>query len=286
MNLKQLRHRCQMPFEMFEGEVMESKTGRHLFLDRGGSVLAVAHLDYVGASKHFERATLDGQEHIFSMALDDRLGAYLLLDELPKLGLNFDVLLTEGEESMNSTASDFVPPKEYNWLFSFDRAGTDVVMYDYEDTQMKTLLKSSGFDVGFGSYSDICDLESLGCKAFNFGTGYYENHTRLSYMLPTLTSLMVNKFVPFFLANQEIKYPHEELPIGNYARFHWHKHDMLNWEEIEEPDRGDTGKTHEAYFCDDCGQSVDEDTWFRNQGFCNVCAAVEDAYYLKMKKRK
>ena len=46
---------------------------------------------------------------VHSGALDDRLGAYIILDLLPKLGINVDVLLTVGEEQGRSTANFFAP---------------------------------------------------------------------------------------------------------------------------------------------------------------------------------
>ncbi len=57
------------------------------------------------------------------------------------MGINVDVLLTTGEEMGQSSAAYFDPgEKKYNWMFQFDRGGTDVVTYDYGD---KSLYKTA-----------------------------------------------------------------------------------------------------------------------------------------------
>src|SRR3954465_12674834 len=80
---------------------------------KGATVLAVAHCDFVDCdSSHF--FAKDGI--VWSSRLDDRLGVYTILDVLPMLGINVDVLLTDGEESCNSTARYFdVKEHDYKW---------------------------------------------------------------------------------------------------------------------------------------------------------------------------
>ena len=82
------------------------------------------------------------------------------------------MLLTVGEESGCSTAEHFKPPKDYDWIIEFDRTGTDVVMYQYEDPECLERIEASGAATGRGSYSDIACLEHCGVKAFNWGVGY------------------------------------------------------------------------------------------------------------------
>ncbi|MCP6726064.1 hypothetical protein NL526_28810, partial [Klebsiella pneumoniae] len=70
-----------------------------------------------------------------SIAHDDRLGLYYIMEILPSLGINVDVLLTTDEEIGQSSASEFkkAEGKQYNWMFMFDRHGYgNVVMYQYE----------------------------------------------------------------------------------------------------------------------------------------------------------
>jgi hypothetical protein len=141
-------------------------------------------------------------DRVFCPSLDDRLGVYLLSELLPLLGVKFDLLLTDGEERGCSTARWFVPPRRYNWMFSFDRAGTDVVMYQYDSPANRRLLHRAGFRVGLGSYSDIADLWFLGCAGFNFGCGYHRQHKPDCFADLGETSEMVGRFVRFLRREQ------------------------------------------------------------------------------------
>lgn len=151
----------------------------YLFLDRGSDILSVAHLDTVVFPD--ERicqflTTADGGTVAYSGALDDRSGAYTILELLPKLGIEHDVLLTVGEESGRSTAQFFETEKDYKYIIEFDRGGMDVVMYQYEDRASEDLIRAAGAKMGDGSFSDIAYLEHLGAKAFNWGIGYKGNY--------------------------------------------------------------------------------------------------------------
>ena len=137
------------------------------------------------------------------------LGVHLLLDVLPHLGVRFDVLLTDGEERGCSTARWFLPPRKYNWMFSFDRAGTDVVLYQFDTPATRRLLHRSGFRVGVGSYSDITDLWFLGCAGFNFGCGYHRQHKPDCYADLGETRAMVARFVGFWQRNAGRRLPHQ-----------------------------------------------------------------------------
>jgi hypothetical protein len=104
----------------------------YFYKDNGSNTLAVAHLDTVQKRGWCELTQLSHDTLVFSPKLDDRLGAYVILELLPKLGINVDVLLTTDEESSNSTAMEFKTQKQYNWMVEFDRAGRDAVLYQYQ----------------------------------------------------------------------------------------------------------------------------------------------------------
>lgn len=196
IDLARLEQVCGMAVEDFAGygETVATPQGSYVFKDHGERVLGVAHLDTLLPSRQFVR---DG-DRLFCPALDDRLGVYLLSDLLPLLGVKFDLLLTDGEERGCSTARWFVPPRRYNWMFSFDRAGTDVVLYQYDTPATRRLLQRAGFRVGTGSYSDIADLWFLGCAGFNLGCGYHRQHQPDCYADLNETREMVERFVKFW----------------------------------------------------------------------------------------
>ena len=152
---------------------------------------------YYGWSDDLEPAYLSGKHEIVSGALDDRLGVSIIMDILPKImpDFEYDILLTDDEETGNSTAADFckdVLSNEYEcfdnirdmyqFIFQFDRAGVDAVTYQFKNYRAEDLLEDTGWVHGRGSYTDICKLKRLGIWACNFGCGYHNQHTSSCYV--------------------------------------------------------------------------------------------------------
>lgn len=181
------------------------------FKDRGADILAVAHLDSVQPFTHVKFLKLRNQTRVYCPTLDDRLGAYMIIHELADLP--YDILLTTNEEKCMSTAAQFIPPRQYNWMFEFDRGGFDVVMYNYGSIEMEKLLEAENFEVGFGSYTDICELYNLNCKGFNFGVGYYDYHSRNAYANLTGLAIQAKKFRSFFEKHKDTHFPHDNTEL-------------------------------------------------------------------------
>src|SRR5262249_10213773 len=106
-----------------------SEGDTYTFADNGSDVLGVAHLDTVQNAHFGSLIKLKGEKVLLSPRLDDRLGVYIITSLLPKFGVTCDWLLTTGEEIGCSSAANFRTDKSYNWAFSFDRSGDDVVLY-------------------------------------------------------------------------------------------------------------------------------------------------------------
>jgi len=198
IDYEQLKKRCQQP----ENELIGNK--KYRFFDNGGDVLAVAHVDVAPSITKYRTMFYQAENVTYSPSLDDRLGVYILMDLLPKLGLTFDLLLTTDEEIGQSTAQLFKTKKDYKWMFQFDRSGVDVVMYEYDTPANRRLLNQVGLITGIGSFSDICFLDFLGCTGFNFGTGYYNEHTLQCHMVEDDTIKMIKGFILFFNQNSDI----------------------------------------------------------------------------------
>lgn len=218
INMRQLKRVCQKSIQSFQvhGDVYETADGIYIHKDNGSNVLAVAHLDTALKRERewFHHIQL-GKDNdlVYNTGLDDRLGAYIILYLLPSLGVKYDILLTEGEEICRSTAWHFESSKQYNWMFSFDRKGTDVVMYQYESRAMrKRLAKLNITGIGKGSFSDIGELEHLECKGLNFGTGYYNEHTVLHYANLVDTRKQVQRFYAFYEKYRDVHLHHEYAP--------------------------------------------------------------------------
>lgn len=221
-----LDKRLTMPIDAFRslGTVTETKNGPLIYIDRGSPVLGVAHLDTVAKGKLPKPRWFNGKDGfpiVNSIALDDRLGAWVLLDLLPHLGLTFDVILCDSEERGRSTAEHFTPTRQYNWGFEFDRAGVDTVLYDYEDSkEWKEKLEDHGFLIGSGSFSDISCLTSLGFCCANFSVGYHHQHTPNCYADLYDTHYMVSLFVDFFKANADKRFEFTE-PVYDRRSWYW-----------------------------------------------------------------
>ncbi len=221
INHEELKEIATAKIEDFKkyGEVTETENGIYIFIDNGANVLAVAHLDTVQNSGHYYTLQSDDEEEIIHNAqMDDRLGAYIIMYVLPRLGVKADILLTENEETGRSTAQHFISKKPYNWIFEFDRAGTDAVLYQYEDEETRKLLEEHGIHVGKGSYSDIADMDNLGVKAINFGTGAYESHNPKSHGVVSQIKHCITKFLKFYNATKDTKLPHKFEESRYYKR--------------------------------------------------------------------
>ena len=227
--LEKLRQRCLAPIEAYftEGQVTDTPDGPYVFQDNGANVLAVAHLDTVRQDRHF--GVLRGKpDTLYNCQLDDRLGAWIALDELPRRGIAVDVLLTTGEEECRSTAAHFRPGKDYNWVVGFDRAGSDVVTYDYESREWLDALEFAGNDVGWGSYSDIAELGHLDIQGVNWGIGYHDNHGRKSHCFLSEMKQAVDRFAEFYADYHGDRFP---TPMMEYAGEYDRQTEVDEWRE-------------------------------------------------------
>jgi hypothetical protein len=223
IDYRQFKKIClaDIPYFKRYGETVNTRDGVYFYQDNGSDILAVAHLDSVQDTKHFYPMTVKGRDYVFNAQLDDRLGAYIILNLLPSLGIKYDILLTEGEEVGLSTAAHFETTKQYKWMFSFDRRGDDVVMYQYETKFAKKKLVKCGFKVGIGSFSDISYLDHLKCGGFNFGCGYDNEHSEWCSMDVDMCLTQVKKFVDFYNRHRDIKFNYTPRPykkVGAYTR--------------------------------------------------------------------
>lgn len=190
--LKNWLRSTDLLFHLHKKHVLDgsNERQRRIFIDRGGDVLFVAHLDTICKP----RLAKYGKKRVYAAGLDDRLGALIAFELSEKLGA--DLLLTDLEESCQSTAL-YHDCKKYNWIAEFDRAGGDAVTYDLDNIAFRNAIDCY-FKPGFGSYSDICDLDTTAC-CVNVGVGYKKAHDERSYVVLKTMYGQVNTFIEFFI---------------------------------------------------------------------------------------
>jgi hypothetical protein len=197
-------------FTSFDKYVLDKDdaTKRRVFIDNGGSVLFVAHLDTVQTPmiKKYKK------DRIWAQGLDDRLGACIAYKLSTMLGA--DLLLTDNEESGQSTATYHEMDTRYNWVVEFDRAGDDVVTYDLHNKQFHDDLDDI-WAVGDGIFSDICFLDTPVC-CFNLGIGYELSHSKDSWADLTIMNAQIAKFIDFYQEHKDTEYVFDGLPNGSY----------------------------------------------------------------------
>lgn len=263
LDMDLIKFRCQQPLRdlLCELPVVKGKLGdQHSFQDNDSKILAVAHLDTVQPIDSFcIAADVAGDTLVFNPKLDDRLGAYTILDLLPKLGIKFDILFSENEEKGRSTAADFETDKEYNWIVEFDRCGTDVVTYSYN--WPKGLLEKY-FEVGHGTCSDICYMEHVGAKGMNVGIAYKGEHGRRCYFVLQDYIAQIARWLVFYEDNCEVHFDHIEgtgYRTHSYGSTKWPYHKSYANQEIDEEE------LIEQY----AGYGVTKDIEFHEQ--CEYC---------------
>ena len=285
INVGTLKQYCSMDIEEFKdmGDTRRPTPGVpdsfYTHIDRGAPVLGVAHLDSPNNYTHFHYSGPPGKPitHVWSPTLDNRMGAYILLQVLTMMDINCDVLLTTDHFEKYSTARDFVHPKEYRWTFSFDLASHGVSMYNYETVGLAEEMRACRLHtIRDDSYADIVELWPLGIAGFNFWDGVFWRGTQGAMALLRLTRAMVLRFAKFYSRNRTSLYTYEPT-----------RADVLEYRDMlmHNPDDGPSEPNDDAWsYCDFCTNMyhVDElaDVSGYNATLCGDCAEALKGGYL------
>ncbi len=229
-----------------------SRNDRRIFIDNGGDILFVAHVDTVLPPK-IKKHT---KKRLHASGLDDRLGC-LLAYELG-MKLQVDILLTDDEEKCQSTAQYHIC-KNYNWVVEFDRAGDDVVTYENNSYAFNQVLLKY-WNIGFGSYSDIFDLPTTAC-CFNLGIGYQYAHSKNSYVDLKILKSQIEKFMVFYEKYSTVKFVADEKS----------KEEVLTYQSIYDDACDVCGgieqieNVHDYLICYSCFNQVIDNFFFENE---------------------
>ena len=208
----------------------QGKGRQNIFIDRKSTILGIAHLDSVQGSGYVKYLRdHPGGKLIFAPRCDDRLGVYTITTLLPLIGIQCDVLLTTDEECGNSTGADFIPEKQYNWIFQFDRMETEAVLYQFfGESKWREALTKAGFTTARGLGSDISKMSHMKCCGVNIGTGYHDYHSVTAYANVDEWLINVAKFKSFFFNYYKKHFSFKEY-TPSYCGYHnWDRFDDAN----------------------------------------------------------
>ena len=231
----------------------ESDSDGNITINPGGRILCIAHRDTVFDNKL--PIPRDTGNIILSPALDDRIGIYILMalhESIPEL----TIVITDNEESCNSTARFIKPNEKYIAMVEVDRAMVnDSALYQYlSDSSWADYIESiTNLKAEIGTYSDIASVE-IGIPGVNLSAGYSLAHSDSCYVIKrdilavyenafkVISELLKNK-QPIFFDNK--KYD----SIGSYnAR--WEEDDKWEYE---------SRTAFARYYCPNCGREYDRE---------------------------
>lgn len=247
------------------GTIHGAAYSQHAHRSTGSPVLAVAHADFIQNPFCFSAVKTAQETLVFCPRLDDRLGVYTILDLLPALGVHLDVLITDNEETGSTTAADFQTDINYSWMVGFDRRGTGAVTYGYHWTGEEP---EQYFSTSHGTFSDISELEHLGCKGLNVGVGYHNEHTERHYFSVEEYVDQIARFILFWYDNRETHFPHTR--VESRSRTLWTPDELDDWANDYDDKRRwfrhsasavPTSSTIDGriiYECSNCGGHFDE----------------------------
>ena len=243
IDIDKLRQYCTAPEEWFwtlPGAVKvevgtAANTSEYTFIDNGADILFVGHLDKSRGSLDrniftYYEADKSGKHYVHNGNLDDREGVFIGHYLLPtQFGITFDYLFTTDEETGGSTAEEFqrdwlaLPEekrKKYKWIIEFDRHGLEPVMYEFEDKDLREKIEEF-IKTTKGSFTDICKLSKMGCKAINWSTGYYSEHTPGHYAIMEDMVKVIEAFVGFYRKYKDVHLPHTHTSYSRNQSWNW-----------------------------------------------------------------
>ena len=163
----------------------------YLYVEGDIPVLLVAHLDTVHPAPP-KTWVHDNESHIIwspdGLGADDRAGVFSIL-EILQTGYRPYVLFTTGEEVGGVGARTFVTdypdaPKDLLFIIELDRQGEkDAVYYSCGNEEFGIFIESFGFELAWGTFSDISTIAPVwDIAAVNLSIGYFNEHTLVEHL--------------------------------------------------------------------------------------------------------
>ena len=171
-------------------------TGKYILVCGKAPVMLLAQLDTVHKESVKTICASDDGNILMSpqgIGGDDRCGVYALIKAYREAPVKPWLLFTCDEECGGKGADAFardyakgnLPNLDHiKFLVEIDRRGSnDAVYYSLDNPEFEMFIEQYGFELDFGSYSDICDVApAIGVAAVNLSSGYYQAHTQHEYI--------------------------------------------------------------------------------------------------------
>lgn len=242
-----------------------NETGkRYAIINHGNTcdsgILLTVHLDTVCELPGVEDLITTKSE-LQGKCFDDRLGLFIATVLLPEIcDTAFTVLLTDFEESGKSTA-EYVS-KEYldkfNLIIGLDRLGAGYVDYGYGSTEIDRVLSEMGMIKDFGSYSDICYLDTTTAR-INFGIGYEAAHSEKSWVKIDAMAWQLHRLNILINEQHDVKYTTLSRKLPKKRIEQTYKSSYDGWDYCGQSGTIDDEIAYTVDTCEFCGEKLDND---------------------------
>lgn len=274
-------------------------------------IALVAHLDTVWEDAPPSFIFFDPFKKVmwspYGLGADDRAGCIAIL-EILKHGLRPHVIFTTDEEiggiGASILASQPCPFDNLNYIIELDRRGrNDCVFYDCESKDFQKYIKTFGFKLAYGTFSDISMLcGSWQICGVNLSIGYLNEHTRTEVLFLDSMYSTINRVIKMLSVKDIPKYKWEGLTYIPYEdEFDWlpdyaptkpfirrcsHCFKAINDQDSVMVRAGNSIKdycfdcliTHASY-CPRCGQPFENLEGISSEKLCAQCQEEENEIY-------
>lgn len=168
------------------------KQNMYLFAEGELPICLIAHMDTVFHTSPSQFFYDPDKQILWSpdgAGFDDRTGVYAILSIL-EAGYKPSIIFTDQEEKGGIGAHSLINNypegcfKDCRALIELDRANEkDCIFYDCDNEDFEKYISSFGFELNWGTFSDISIIApAWGIAAVNLSVGYYLEHTRSEYL--------------------------------------------------------------------------------------------------------
>lgn len=264
------KYLAEFLLEYYEKESMIVEDGEYIFARGDMDVLLVAHLDTVHKTQvKLEDIWYDQEKNMMiapscGIGADDRCGIFIIMNLIMQ-GYRPHVAFPWNEESgglgSRFMVKDFDPKKSgmsINFAIEFDRRGhQQAVFYDLDNKDFEKYICDFGFNLEYGSYTDICEIcPEWEFAGVNLSTGYMKEHTNLEEVwLNTIEDTFKKSCLilddqlanPQFFEWKEKYYPKATTTYSYYKGGSVSKKNPYTWEDEEHDDDYYYSKAYSKY---------------------------------------